>query len=102
MQQRSHNVFSCKQLFGLLIFFLLSGGGHTAAASSITFVGTGGLADVAYPVTSISIKVPSGVQAGDCLIAQLADYDGDGSDVPTPPSGWSLIRHDSVSSGGDL
>ena len=29
-------------------------------------------------------------------------YDGSGSDVPTPPSGWTAIRHDAVSNGNKI
>src|SRR5208283_2937273 len=60
-------------------------------------VGASALSDYGSPVTSVSINVPSGIQAGDLLIAQIADYDGTGSNIPTAPSGWALIRHDSGS-----
>jgi hypothetical protein len=55
------------------------------------------LADYSGPVTTVSIGLPAGVQPGDTLLAQIVVWDGSGSDVPTPPSGWTSIRHDAVS-----
>jgi hypothetical protein len=74
----------------------------TPTGSGATFVGAGPLADFSTAVTLVTVSVPSGVQAGDLLIAQIVVYDGSGSDAPTPPSGWASIRHDSVSSGNQL
>ena len=54
------------------------------------------------PVSSVVIARPNGVQAGDCLLAQIAIYDPNGADRPAAPSGWSLVRHDSVSSGNQM
>ncbi len=72
-------------------------GGHVCAATSITFVGASALADYGGPVSSVYIGVPAGVQQGDLLIALVADYDGAGSNIPTPPNGWLLVRDDSGS-----
>jgi hypothetical protein len=69
----------------------------TPVSGSITFVGASTLADANAPVTTIIIGVPAGVQSGDTLLAQVIVYDGSGSDVPAPPSGWTSIRHDAVS-----
>ena len=68
-------------------------------SSSITFVGAGPLADYSTAVTTVTVGLPTGVQSGDTLIAQIIVYDGSASDVPTPPSGWTGIRHDAVSNG---
>jgi len=65
--------------------------------SPISFVGQSLLADYSVPVTAVTVSVPSGVQPGDVLIAQLLIFDGSGTNVPTMPLGWSPIRHDSVS-----
>jgi hypothetical protein len=71
----------------------------TPTASSITFVGASSLADSASAVTTVTIGLPSGVQSGDVLLAQIVVYDGTGSDVPTAPAGWISIRHDSMRNG---
>jgi len=55
------------------------------------------LADYSAPVTTVSIGLPAGVEPGDTLLAQIIVWDGSGSDVPSPPSGWTGIRHDAVS-----
>ncbi len=70
----------------------------TPTTSGITFVGSGPLTDSSSAVTTITVGLPSGVQSGDTLLAQITVYDGAGSDVPNPPSGWSSIRHDVVNS----
>jgi hypothetical protein len=71
----------------------------TATPSSmIVFVAQGPLADFSQPVTAVPVSRPAGVQAGDIFIAQIVVYDATGSNVPTAPLGWSVIRHDSVSS----
>ncbi len=67
--------------------------------ANITFVATGPLADYSTAVTTVTVGLPSGLQAGDTMVAQLLIYDGSASDVPTAPSGWNLIRHDSVNNG---
>lgn len=71
----------------------------TPTLSNITFVGSGPLADYSTAVTTVSLGLPAGIQAGDVLLAQILVYDGNGSDVPTPPNGWNSIRHDSVTNG---
>jgi hypothetical protein len=73
-----------------------SGGG------SITFVGASPLTDSSGELTTVSVAVPSGVHSGDVMLAQIVVYDGTGSDAPIAPSGWSAIRHDSISSGNQL
>ena len=67
--------------------------------SSVMFVGAGPLADSGNAVSSVPIGVPSGVLPGDIMIAQLIVYDGSGLNVPTPPAGWTSVRHDTVSTG---
>lgn len=96
MRQRSSSCFWKPGFYApvcMLIF--MSFAGQVCAATSITFVGASTLSDYPSPVTSVAINLPSGVQAGDLLIAQIADYDGTGSNIPTAPSGWVLVRHDS-------
>ncbi len=68
-------------------------------SSTITFVSAGPLFDSSSAVAAVTVGVPSGVQSGDVLLAQIAIYDGAGSNLPTPPAGWNVIRHDSISSG---
>ena len=65
-------------------------------ASSMTFVGAGLLADSSVAVTTVTVFPPAGVQSGDILLAQIIIADGTGSNVPTPPTGWAAIRHDSI------
>jgi len=64
--------------------------------SSITFVGAGALFDTSSAITTITIALPAGVEAGDTMIAQVVVHDGTASDVPAAPAGWTLIRHDAV------
>jgi hypothetical protein len=71
--------------------------GSVIAGTTISYVGGSALSSYGTAVSSISINLPSGVHTGDCLIAQVIDYDGTGWDVPSPPAGWSVIRHDSAS-----
>jgi hypothetical protein len=100
MRQRSFRGFWSRWFNGLIsLFLVLAFAGPAGAATAITFVGASSLADYSTSVTSVTIAKPAGVQAGDCLIAQVILYDGSGSDVPVSPSGWSLIRHDSASAG---
>jgi hypothetical protein len=68
-------------------------------AGAITFVGAGPLSDFSSAVTTVSVGLPTGVESGDTLIAQIVVYNGSGSDAPVTPSGWSSIRHDSVNEG---
>ena len=72
------------------------------SAASITFVGSGPLTDSSSPASTITIGLPSGVQSGDILLAQLVVWDGNGANVPTPPAGWTNIRHDSISNGNKI
>jgi hypothetical protein len=65
-------------------------------ASGVTFVASGALTDSATAITAVTVALPAGVQAGDALISQIVIHDGTASDVPTPPAGWLLIRHDSA------
>jgi hypothetical protein len=88
-------------------YALVHGGAGTNESTSvttpvITFVGSGPLADYNGPVSTLTVSLPAGVQAGDTLLAQIVIYDGSGSDVPTVPSGWTAIRHDSVSNGNRI
>ncbi len=62
-------------------------------SSSITFVGAGALADSSAAVSSLSVSLPAGVQAGDTMITQIVVYDAAGADVPTAPNGWTAIVH---------
>jgi hypothetical protein len=64
---------------------------------TISFVGASAIADYNSPVTAVDIGVPANVQAGDILLAQIVVWDCCASDVPTPPSGWTSIRHDAFS-----
>ncbi len=77
----------------------------TAAAtpiSTVSFVGQGPLADSAGPLTTISVGRPSGVMAGDVLLAQIVVYDATGANNPAAPTGWNPIRHDSVNNGNKM
>ena len=70
-------------------------------ASPIRFAGAGPLTDSRTQMTSVILGVPSGIQAGDVMIAQILIYDGAGTDVPSAPAGWAVIRHDAINGGGN-
>jgi hypothetical protein len=53
-------------------------------------------------VTTVSVGLPTGVESGDTLVAQIVVYNGSGSDIPVAPSGWNSIRHDSVNEGNSV
>jgi CSLREA domain-containing protein len=74
----------------------------TTPSTSISFVSAGPLADAASPVTTLTVSKPAGVTAGNVMLAQIVIYDGTGSNVPTAPAGWSVIRHDTISNGNKL
>jgi hypothetical protein len=65
-------------------------------SSGIVFVGASPLADSSTAVTAVTVSAPTGVERGDLLVAQIIVHDGTAADVPSPPSGWSSIRHDAV------
>jgi hypothetical protein len=67
----------------------------------MTFVNAGSLFDSSSPVTTVTVPVPSGVEAKDELIAQILVYDGSGTNTPSIPSGWNLIRSDHVTAVGN-
>jgi hypothetical protein len=71
-------------------------------AVGITFVGAGPLADYTTAVAMVTLGLPTGVQSGDTLLAQIIVYDGSGSNVPVAPGGWNIIRHDAVGSGNKM
>ncbi len=73
--------------------------GRDSEHPSITFVGAGPLFDSGTAVSTVTVGAPAGVQPGDALLAEIVVYDGTASDVPTPPSGWTAIRHDSTNGG---
>ena len=89
MRQR-YMAFLWNAKFSGLVTFLcvVSLAELSPAAASIAFVGAGALTDSSTPMTNVVIALPSGVQAGDCLIAQVVDSDATGSDVPSSPGGW--------------
>ncbi len=62
------------------------------ATPGITFIGHSSLSDAAQPISVVTVSLPSGVRYGDVLLAQIVVYDGTGSNVPSPPAGWTLIR----------
>ncbi len=68
----------------------------------ITYVGSSALADYSTPVTTVTIDLPAGVEAGDILLAQIVVWDGSGSDLITAPSGWALVRLDAVSNANKI
>ncbi len=74
----------------------------TATPPAITFVADGPLADSSQPQTTVTIDLPPGVDSGDALLAQLVVYDATGSNVPSSPAGWAVIRHDSVNNGNKI
>ena len=73
-----------------------------SAHGAIAFVGTGALADYSGPTTAVTLGMPSGIQAGDTLIAEVVLYDGNGTQTPSSPGGWNSIRHDSISDGNRI
>lgn len=74
----------------------------TTTPIAISFVATGSLADYGLPVTNVVVSLPSGVQSGDALLAQIVVWDASGSIVPMAPNGWSLVRHDAASNGNKI
>jgi len=68
----------------------------------ITYVGSSALADYSAPVTTVTINLPAGVEAGDILLAQVVVWDATGSDLVTAPSGWAIIRLDAVSNANKI
>ena len=69
--------------------------------SPISFVGVGPLADSRSQMSAVTLGVPSGIQSGDVMLAQILIYDGAGTNVPSAPAGWSVIRHDAINGGGN-
>ena len=65
-------------------------------SSSIGFVATGPLFDSVSPVASVIVGKPAVAMSGDVLITQIVVFDGTGTNVPTAPAGWTLIRHDQI------
>jgi len=74
----------------------------TPTPSVITYVGSSALADYSAPVTTVTINLPAGVEAGDILLAQIVVWDASGSDLVTAPSGWAIIRLDAVSNANKI
>jgi hypothetical protein len=72
------------------------------ATPGITFIGHSSLSDAAQPISVVTVSLPSGVRYGDVLLAQIVVYDGTGSNVPSPPAGWTLIRRDTVTNGNSM
>jgi len=70
-------------------------------SSAMTFVDAGSLFDSSSPVTTVTVGVPSGVEANDELIAQILVYDGSGTNTPSIPAGWNLIRSDHLVGSGN-
>jgi len=70
--------------------------------SPISFVNHGALTDANVQLTIITVAKPSGAMMGDVLLAQIIVYDGTGTNMPSAPSGWNLIRHDAVSIGNKM
>ena len=72
------------------------------AAPIITFVAGGPLADSAQPVSTLTVNLPPVVEPGDLLLAQIAVWDGAGTNVPAAPAGWTVIRHDAVANSNKI
>jgi hypothetical protein len=72
------------------------------SGGSISYVGAGALTDFSSPTSLVTLAVPSGIQSGDTLVAQILVYDGTGSDTLSAPGGWNSIRHDSISDGNQI
>ncbi len=53
-------------------------------------------------VNSITLTSDGLTEVGDVLLAQIVVYDGLGTNVPTPPAGWNLIRRDTINAGNHL
>jgi len=68
----------------------------------INFVATGPLADSNQTVTTVTVSVPHGTLSGDVFLAQIVIADATGTNLPTPPTGWSLIRDDNVGNGNKI
>ncbi len=66
------------------------------------FVASGALTDSAQPLTAVTVSLPPGVMSGDLLVAQVAVWDANGTNVPVAPAGWSPIRADSVGSANKI
>ena len=74
---------------------------HAQGTGSITFVNASALADYSAPVTTVTVGLPAGVEAGDVLLAQIIVWDAIGTDLPAAPLGWNSIRHDFVTNSGN-
>ncbi len=70
-------------------------------SGAIVFVAQGALSDLGQPVSNLTINLPAGVVSGNVLLTQIVIADGLGTNVPTAPAGWFVIRHDTVNSGGN-
>jgi len=67
----------------------------------ITFVNSSALADYSTPVTTVTVNKPAAVATSDIMLAQIVVWDATGTNVPTAPGGWNLIRHDFVINNGN-
>ena len=53
-------------------------------------------------VTAITLEQNPNTEPGDVLLAQIVVYDPTGTNVPTAPTGWSLVRKDTINAGNHL
>ncbi len=70
-------------------------------STTITYVGSSLLTDSNTAVTSVTVGVPTGIAAGDTLLAQIVVNDGTATNVPSAPDGWNSIRNDAVKNGAN-
>lgn len=82
-------------LFCLLLLMTLTA--FSPAQAAITQVGTPTYYSNNWWSYTLQLNVPSGIQVGDVLIAQVSAVTTDTiNDTITPPSGWTEIRTDSM------
>ena len=71
-------------------------------SSEIFFVGAASYFQSGSAVTSITLTSDGETEIGDVLLAQVVVYDAYGTNVPTAPTGWTLIRKDTINTGNHL
>lgn len=67
---------------------------QTCVADPTPVLRSGGTSVASSASGSLTIAKPSGVAAGDLMVAGITWFGNHNSFSPTPPSGWTLIRRD--------